>query len=184
MKRARARRCGLLVGTPLLAAAILPAVAGRPLWIVLAALCLCLVAVAIAVHDLTTMLIPDLLTAALAALALIVQALEGWWPSDMLRQAALAFGLAAALFALSLAYAALRGQTGVGFGDVKLIAASGLLVGVWGVGMQLLLASVAAIAFVLIRAIRRRRPLSARMRVPFGAFLAPAAVLVWAWLPT
>jgi len=184
MRRARARRCGLLVGTPFLVAAVLPAVAGRPLWIVLAALCLCVVAVAIAVHDLTTMLIPDLLTVALGALALVVQGLEGWWPSEMVRQAGLALGVAAALLAFSLAYTALRGQTGVGFGDVKLIAASGVLVGVWGVGMQLLLASVAAIAFVLIRAIRLRRPLSGRMRVPFGAFLAPAAVLVWAWLPT
>jgi len=46
-----------------------------------------------------------------------------------------------------------------------------------------LLAAGAALIFAVIRALRLRRPLRAAARVPFGTFLAPALVIVWAWLP-
>ena len=71
----------------------------------------------------------------------------------------------------------------LGLGDVKLVGASAVLVGPWGVAMQLMLASLAAILFAALRARRKGRRLRASARIPFGTFLAPAAVIVWAWFP-
>lgn len=183
MTRCTARRRGMLVGALFLAAATVPALMGRPAWIVIASLALCLIAAAIAVEDLTTMLIPDGHTAGIALTATLVFLGEGNDVAALLRMVAVAVAFGLALFLIGLAYARLRGREGIGFGDVKLLAASAMLVGVWGVGLQLILASMAAAMFVTIRAIRRRRPLRSTARVPFGAFLAPALVIIWAWFP-
>ena len=182
MSRRGARRRGMAVGALALAAATLPALVERPWWAIAAGLSLCLVAAAIAVEDMAKMLIPDGLTAAVAVIGLVLFALEGGDAIAFAWLAAYALLTAATLFAISLAYARLRDREGIGFGDVKLVGASALLVGPWGVAMQVLLASTAAILFVVIRAIRRRRPLRSVARVPFGAFLAPSLVIVWAWL--
>lgn len=183
MTRRTARRYGMLIGTPFLAAVVLPALAGRPYWVLVAGAALCLVAVAIAVHDLTSMLIPDRYTlglAVIAALALLADGATAW---DLLIAAASALAIGAGLFAISLAYGWARGFDGIGFGDVKLLAASAVLVGPWGIGLQLVLATTAALTFVVIRSVRRGRRLRATTRIPFGAFLAPSAVIVWAWFP-
>ena len=183
MTRRRERRLGLLAGTPLLALVVLPPLAGRPAWLIACGTVLCLIAVAIAVHDLTTMLIPDRYTAAFAAVAACALFADGATAVDLLAAVAGAVAIGGGLYGVSLAYGWLRGQEGIGFGDVKLLAASAVLVGVWGIGLQLVLATTAALAFVAIRALRRRRPLRATMRIPFGAFLAPSAVIVWSWFP-
>lgn len=183
MTRRRARRDGLLIGTPFLAAAVLPALSGRPalLWVV--AVVLCALAVAIAVHDLTSMLIPDRYSAGLALAGLVAAWIDGASGRDLMITVAGAAAVGALLYAASLAYGRLRGIDGIGLGDVKLIAASAVLVGLSGIGPQILLATTAALAFVAIRSLRRRRRPRATMRIPFGAFLAPSAVIVWAWLP-
>ncbi len=183
MTRRRARRYGMLIGTPFLAAVVLPALTGRPAWVLVAGAALCLVAVAIALHDLTSMLIPDRYTASLAAIAAFALVADGATPTDVLLAAAIALAIGAGLFAISLAYGWIRGFDGIGFGDVKLLAASAMLVGAWGIGLQLVLATTAALTFVVIRSICRGRRLRATTRIPFGAFLAPSAVIVWAWFP-
>jgi len=183
MTRRRARRYGMLIGTPFLAAVVLPALIDRPTWLLGAGAALCLVAVAIAVHDLTSMLIPDRYTASLAGIGALALVAEGAMPVDVLVAAAGALAIGAGLFAISLAYGWIRGFDGIGLGDVKLLAASAMLVGPWGIGLQLVLATTAALTFVVIRSVRRGRRLRATTRIPFGAFLAPSAVIVWAWFP-
>ncbi|TPI46461.1 MULTISPECIES: A24 family peptidase [unclassified Mesorhizobium] len=183
MKILRARRRSTAAVAVALAAATVPAVMGSPAFVVASALALCLLAAAIAVHDLASLLIPDRYTA-----GILVVALADWWfeASDF---AALAWrigpgGVLMLLLCLfDVTYGRLRGRDGIGFGDIKLIGVSTVLAGLAGVGAQILLASVAAFIFSIIRAVRLRRPLRAAARVPFGTFLAPALVIIWAWLP-
>jgi len=183
MNRARARRAAMLVAAPLLAMAAMPGLVGRPASLILAGLALCVVAAAILAHDLTSFMIPDRYVAAIAVLAIAIHAVSGASAADIAMQIGLALAVGVALYAAGEAYARLRGVQGLGFGDVKLLSACVLLVGIVGVGIQLLLASLAAIVFVVLRSWRKGRRLRARMAIPFGAFLAPAAVLVWAWGP-
>ncbi len=177
----RGRRSGVVAGTAALAVAVLPALVNQPPWHIAAGVALCIITAAIAVEDLLTMLIPDAQIAALAAVSagLILPQTPDWRSFFDAVLAALAVALG--LFLFSAVYSRLRGLTVLGFGDVKLIGASALLVGPFGVGLQILLASIAALLFVVIRAARRGRRLRATMRLPFATFLAPSLVIVWAW---
>lgn len=183
MKILKARRRSIAVIAFTLAIAVVPSVAGSPLFFVASALVLCSLAAAIAVHDLASLLIPDRYTA-----GILVVALADWW-FEMGDFATLGWriGSGAALMCLlclfNIVYQRLRGRDGIGFGDIKLIGVSVVLAGPVGVGTQIMLASVAAFIFSIIRAARLRRPLRAAARVPFGTFLAPALVIVWAWMP-
>lgn len=180
MRMARATWPGVTITACLLVAATLPPMLGRPPWLHAAWLLLCLLAAAIAIEDLAHMLVPDSHTAGIAIIgAALAYAGHGW--SGLGAAALDATILAASLILVTLVYERLRGRSGLGFGDVKLLSASALLIGLWGVGVQILFASVAALAFIVIRAVRRRRPLRAVSRIPFATFLAPALVLVWAW---
>lgn len=179
----RRGRAGAAIATVALfvGAVMAPALMTRPPHEWLAALALCLLAGWIAIEDLRTMLIPDLAVLALGAVGLALAIHDLADPGAVFLWAASALAFAALLFVFSWLYGRLRGASVMGFGDIKLVAASGLLIGPWGVGMQILIASVSAILFVGIRAIRRwRRPRFAA-RIPFGTFLAPAAAIVWAW---
>ncbi|WP_084032692.1 A24 family peptidase [Chelativorans sp. J32] len=183
MKLMRARHRSAAAAAFALAVGTLPAVMGSPAFFAASTLALCLLAAAIAVHDLASLLIPDRYTA-----GILVVALADWWfeAGDF---AALVWRIGSGVTLMLLlclfdtAYGRLRGRDGIGFGDIKLIAVSAVLVGLAGVGTQIVLASVAAFIFSVIRAVRLRRPLRAAARVPFGTFLAPALVIVWAWLP-
>lgn len=85
----------------------------------------------------------------------------------------------AALWLVREAYARLRGCEGLGLGDVKLAAAGGAWTGWDDLAGVILLASAAALSFVIVRAIIRRESLSGTERVAFGAFLAPSIWVVW-----
>ncbi len=183
MKLLRARRRSTAAVAVSLAVGTVPAVIGSSAFIVASTLALCLLTAAIAVRDLATMLIPDRYTA-----GILVVALVDWWIetrdfADLASRVGPACALMLLLCLFEAAYGRLRGRDGIGFGDIKLIGVSTVLVGLAGVGAQILLASVAAFIFSVIRAVRLRRPLRAASRVPFGTFLAPALVIVWAWLP-
>ncbi|MDA7426918.1 A24 family peptidase [Primorskyibacter aestuariivivens] len=141
---------------------------------ILATLCgLCLMS--LITCDLLRFRLPDPLTGGLliSALALSVAAPPPDW------RAALATGLvcAALLWALRAGYRALRGQHGLGLGDVKLAAGIGALTGPFGAAPTLLLASLIALGWAIVQ----KRPLSRQARLPFGAALAAAAWLVWIW---
>jgi leader peptidase (prepilin peptidase)/N-methyltransferase len=115
-------------------------------------------------------IIPDWLNLFIA-LAGLVQAwlLDGW---DAALAAALeGLIIGAVVFALRWLYFRLRGHHGLGLGDVKLLAASTVWIGVAGIPMQLLVGSVTAlIAAVALHV--TGRTMTRQTALPFGPFLA------------
>lgn len=86
---------------------------------------------------------------------------------------------------LAAAYSVVRGTTGLGMGDVKLLGALGVFLGPYAL-MVLLIGSIfGTIASVVL--LRRGADVS-KIRIPFGPYLAAAAVVVcavgtplWTW---
>ncbi|WP_020179433.1 prepilin peptidase [Methylopila sp. M107] len=143
---------------------------------VLAPVALALVVGWIVWSDVKSFIIPDGAAAALGALALGVRlAADGLTPASALF--ALGGGLAcgAALWAVREIYYRARGHDGLGFGDVKLAAAAGVLIGPAGFAVALLAASLAGLAIAGLRGGALRTE-----KLPLGALLAPAALGVWA----
>lgn len=88
----------------------------------------------------------------------------------------------ASLWLLRALYYRVRGQEGLGLGDVKLAAAGGAWIGWQHLSDVILLAAVLALSLTIAAAVVRGRQLSAAARIPFGCFLAPSIWLVWAVL--
>ncbi|MXY16235.1 MAG: prepilin peptidase [Acidobacteria bacterium] len=136
-----------------------------------ARLLLCAALIILFVTDLRHRLLPDAVTltgigAGLAA-ALVVE--PAWW--DALLAAAAGGGL---LLAVARAYFLLRGEEGLGMGDVKMLAMIGAFLGWQLTFVALLLATVlgsaVGIGMLALGLADRRYPL------PFGSFLAVGAV--------
>ncbi len=96
--------------------------------------------------------------------------------------AAFGFGL---LYGINFAYRLWRGHDGLGFGDVKLMAAYGAWLGAVAVLPILFLAAFAGALFGGVWLVMRRPSDAARAILPFGVFLVLAAfiwVLAQAWI--
>ena len=183
MKVFVARPRAIAVVAFVVAAVTFPPIAGGTTYTLAAWGALCLLAAAIAVHDLATMLIPDRYTLGILLVGFAEWLFMSGHAEVLAMRACGALLLVAALWLFDKYYERLRGQTGLGMGDIKLLGASALLVGISGAGIQIMLAAAAALTFISLRAMRLRRPLRAVAKVPFGTFLAPALVIIWAWLP-
>jgi leader peptidase (prepilin peptidase)/N-methyltransferase len=134
------------------------------------ALALAAVLGALALYDLRQGRLPDWLTLPLALAGLLVA-----WRDGALGDAAAGAALGYAFFeGVALGYRRLRGREGLGGGDAKLAAAAGAWVGWQGLPSVVLLAATGALALALAR-----RRLGAAESIPFGAYLAPAILLVW-----
>lgn len=163
--------------------------AGGPApWLVLAAVLAWWVAVVATVRsDLRALVIPDGASAATAALALAVAfggpLLAGDGAAQACDAALQALATGAACFALfwltGLAFRSL-GRDALGFGDVKLAGAAGLWLAPGDAALALEIAALGAIAALLVA---RRAGRLRDQAVPFGAFLAPAAWLVFLLAP-
>lgn len=177
-----ALRVSAAAGTLALAAVALswraPLPAGTAL---LAALPLTLLAAWIAIVDARSFTIPDaaLVPFALVALAVrIADPIVAFDPGLGLALIAIdGFVAGGAVLLVREVYYRRRGVDGIGFGDVKLAAAGGLLCGLFGFSLALLSASLAGLA---VAGILKVRGSGLPARLPFGAFLAPAFWLVWA----
>jgi leader peptidase (prepilin peptidase) / N-methyltransferase len=136
---------------------------------------------AIAVVDFRRYIIPNELTAAAFALALLRAGVVGPdadWPG--VAWAALRAGAIALPFlALMLGYRRWRGRDGLGLGDIKLAAVAGAWLSFATIFAVIELATLSALAAYFINARLRRRPLKATEFLPFGLFLAPAIWLGW-----
>ena len=131
---------------------------------------LAVVLAALALFDLRQGRLPDWLTLPLAAAGLLLA-----WRGGALADSLLGAALGYALFeGLALAYRRLRGREGLGGGDAKLAAAAGAWVGWQGLPSVVLVAAAGALAVALVR-----RRLDGSESVRFGAYLAPAILLVW-----
>lgn len=136
---------------------------------------------AIAANDARHYLIPNELTAAAFALALLragafvpdigVEALL--WP------VARAAAVALPLLLLMAFYRRWRGRDGLGLGDVKLAAVCGAWLDLATVVAVIELAALAAIAAYLANAALRKERLRGTAFLPFGLFLAPAIWVGW-----
>lgn len=90
-----------------------------------------------------------------------------------------AFAGGAGLWGVAILYRWWRGEDGLGLGDVKLASAGGAWVGVDLLALMLLLAALACLLTALLVSVRRGIKLEARLRMPFGAFLATSIWVVW-----
>ncbi|GLR85435.1 prepilin peptidase [Bradyrhizobium iriomotense] len=144
---------------------------------------------AIAATDAQRYLIPNELTAAAFALALVR---AGALPPDAGTGASAVFwaGIRAATVALPfllllLLYRHWRGRDGLGLGDVKLAAVAGAWLEFTTVVVVIELAALSAIAAYAVNAALQKKPLRTTAYLPFGLFLAPAIWIGWlgqAWL--
>jgi leader peptidase (prepilin peptidase)/N-methyltransferase len=131
---------------------------------------------ALAVIDYKYFLLPDFLTLPLIPFGLIVT-----WASDSPALLDHVIGVVAGfgfIVLLRETYRRLRGREGMGFGDAKLLAASGAFVSWQAIPSVILIASVTALALVLFQKLRGAN-ISLGDRMPFGTFLCFATWIVW-----
>jgi leader peptidase (prepilin peptidase)/N-methyltransferase len=133
---------------------------------------------ALAALDLRYFLLPDFLTLPLIAAGLLV---NGVLDRETLAEYAIG-AVTGYVFVrlLRFAYRTWRGREGMGLGDAKLLAAAGAWVSWIGLPTILVLASLSALAVVLLQSGRRLDPMQ---HVPFGAFLSAGLWIVWLYGP-
>jgi leader peptidase (prepilin peptidase)/N-methyltransferase len=130
----------------------------------------------LAVIDVATFRLPDILNLPLIAAGLAASLfLPGRPVLDHLAGAAGGWAL---LAGLSRGYRAWRGMDGLGLGDAKLLGAAGAWLGWRPLPSVLLIACLAAFAWVAVRRLRSGEP-ARTMRIAFGAPLALATWIVW-----
>jgi leader peptidase (prepilin peptidase)/N-methyltransferase len=136
---------------------------------------------AIAVVDSRRYVIPNELTAAAFALALLragtVGADADWL--DVAWAALRAAAIAVPFLALMLGYRRWRGRDGLGLGDIKLAAVAGAWLGFATIFAVIELAALSALGAYIVHGYVRKRPLKATEFLPFGLFLAPAIWVGW-----
>lgn len=131
---------------------------------------LAVASLALAWIDFRRGIIPDWLNLVIALAGLVQVWLRGEWDALFV---ALLEGLIVGLVVLVLRwlYFRLRGHHGLGLGDVKLLVASAIWIGIMGIPMQLLVASVSALIAAVVLHIAGRT-MTAQSVLPFGPFLA------------
>ncbi len=143
---------------------------------VFAALLACL-AMAIAVVDIESLIIPDAASLAIFILAIAFAVTEAGTADglaafgDGLLRSAVAGG---SLYLLRFAYRRATGVIGLGLGDVKLAAAGAPFLGWATLPLALALAAVAGGLAAMASTVTSGAALDRRTEIPFGAFLAPA----------
>lgn len=88
------------------------------------------------------------------------------------------------LYSVALGYYLLKGQHGMGGGDIKLLAMVGAVTGPKGVLFTLFTASVLgtlAGVVILLKNRFKNRPVDGRMKLPFGPFLSMGALIYLFW---
>jgi leader peptidase (prepilin peptidase)/N-methyltransferase len=127
---------------------------------------------AIAVIDWEHMLIPHTLTVSGMLVAVATAALTGIGPIRALAGAAVGAGI---VLAISYGYQLVRGQPGMGGGDVMLMGMIGAYLGPWLVAAVLFGGALLGTAYVLVRYQGR---LGGDAKLPFGTFLAASSAVV------
>jgi leader peptidase (prepilin peptidase)/N-methyltransferase len=131
---------------------------------------LCLLSAVLAWIDIRHGIIPDWLNLTIAGLGLSkVVILDG--PLAGLEAACEGAAIGATFWLLRRLYFAFRKIQGLGLGDVKFLAAAGIWVGVTGLPMLLLVATLTALACAGIVRLAGR-PLTGQTSISFGPFLA------------
>ena len=144
---------------------------------------LALVMITIAVIDSSSFVIPDVLSMAGLALALVNAAAETSTIETMILAIATALArggvLASGFLLIRSVYAQVRGVEGIGLGDVKLAAVAGAWLDWQMMPIAVEIAASSALTIYVVRHLLFGRPLRAVERVPFGLFFAPAIWVAW-----
>ena len=142
---------------------------------------LALLMLAIALVDFRHMIIPDRLSAAALALAIINAGIADTASIiDGIAAAALRGTLTMLLFlALRAAYGWWRQREGIGLGDVKLAFVAGAWLDGVMIPVAIEIAALAALMTYVTWHLVTQQPFNATARLPFGLFLAPAIWLSW-----
>ena len=131
--------------------------------------------------DARRQIIPDSLNLLLAILGLVY--LYVAFGSGALPQRVLAAAVVAIFFfIIRKLYSHLRGQTGLGLGDVKFLAAATLWLGPLGLPWLVLFASISGLAWHIV-ASRHANSASLLQRIAFGPHLAVGFLATWIWQP-
>ncbi|MGY4303775.1 leader peptidase (prepilin peptidase)/N-methyltransferase [Bradyrhizobium sp. USDA 4369] len=128
--------------------------------------------------DLRSGLLPDWMNAIIAISGLVRMA-AGDDPSSALWEGAAALAVGIVLLLLRRLYAMVRDRQGLGLGDVKFLMAATLWTGLSGLPILLLVATMTALAGVLILFVMGRR-LTGHTALPFGPFLVIGLLAVLA----
>jgi leader peptidase (prepilin peptidase)/N-methyltransferase len=142
---------------------------------------LALVMLAVATIDFRHMIIPNELSAAALALA-IINAVIAESPSIVESIAAAVLrGSVTMLFFLALrwSYGWLRQREGIGLGDVKLAFVAGAWLEWIMIPVAIEIAALVALIAYVAWPIVAKRPFNTTSRLPFGLFFAPAIWLSW-----
>jgi len=170
MRQAMAAAAGVMTGILVAVPAGLPQIATAQL-----AFLSGLMAV-VAVTDILTFRVPDVLVVA-TALSGIGFAFGAGDASAIVGAILRMALIGIAIMILREAYYRWRGFDGLGLGDVKLIASAGAWIDTAGIVHAVLLAALAALAVVaMIAAVRGWNGMT---RLPFAAFLAPSITMTW-----
>lgn len=184
--RGRCRQCGAAVsrlypGVEIAALAVAAwSIAVLPGWLAWAGAGFGWALLALAVIDARHFLLPDALTLPLIPAGLAV----AWLAQPAAIADHLIGGLAGAAFFACVAwiYRRVRNRDGLGWGDVKLLAALGCWAGWQGLPSILLFAAFTGFVWVLTLRLTGRH-LTASSHLPFGPFLCWAGWLVWLYGP-
>ncbi|WP_157961477.1 prepilin peptidase [Microvirga flavescens] len=141
----------------------------------IAALYLASVSLAISVVDARRLVIPNTLNVANLGGGFAFAALLKTSLLSSMIGGAVGF---AALLVFRSSYQNMRGQEGLGLGDVKFMAGAGLWVGWQGLAPLLLVASLSALIFFVLRAVVNGHS-NWRKKLPFGPFLCAGTMIVW-----
>ena len=137
---------------------------------------LCLLSTVLAWIDIRHGIIPDWLNLTIAALGLS-KVIFASGPLAGLEAACEGAAIGAVFWLLRRLYFAFRKIQGLGLGDVKLLAAAGIWVGVAGLPVLLMIAALTALFCAGVMQLAGRQ-LNARSSLPFGPFLAIGLLVV------
>ena len=149
-------------------------------WVLTAILEVYLVSVlaAVCAIDARFGIIPDALVIALAAGGLAAVLIQQ--PAHVVERILEAAAAGAGLGVFRFCYRKLRGYDGLGFGDVKFLAAGTLWVGLAAVPLVVLIAVASALAAVVLLKLQRHE-ISGQSAIAFGPHLAVGVWLTWAF---
>lgn len=142
---------------------------------------LAIIVVLIAFFDWSYFVIPNWLNAGGFLLGLVYAGLSGNEAIIQTVAGATMRGLVCAslFFALRVLYEMFRGRPGLGLGDVKLAAVAGVWLNWFLIPIAIQIAAFVALSAYLLRQFATGRSLSAKSRMPFGLFFAPAIWICW-----
>ena len=137
--------------------------------------------IAIAIVNSRRYIIPNELTAAAMALALLRAGIivTDFDPHPVIWAMGRAAATALFFLLLMFGYRRWRYRDGLGLGDVKLAAVAGAWLGWVTILAVVELATLSALGAYVLSGYIRKRPMKATAFLPFGAFLAPAIWIGW-----